>query len=571
MRKIATFAPIVLAVSLAMPGPAAPGPGDPGQLALKPQRTLATVTPPKISASKMDRPGPVKSPDPYYTIKVGEAEIYRDAKDPSLAYYKPVIRLARRIGTPLAEGVGSLAATLDGFRFQYYKFESGGNPKWASVQVVVALERPQDATLEAVQAKWKGITRLVALPLKLDGSTGTRMTLPYPPRAVAFSESGPSGAEGDNRWQYLSTNTRPTPPDLLTDGNNNALNEAKTKDFASLITSDLGDMPSFQPALEVRAVFSGWTGRSPFSRSLAAFKAAAPLRLMPSAAPGRRPSRRPRPPTKRAFQIGGQRFGVAVAQNIMLPRTVPLQLKHFGPIRDEFGVPLPVRLMHLQHHRPGVRAAVESLQRAELNAGAVPGQRTRRPDFAHPEHGSVLQPHGRDHQAVGFRNVLADLRSIHLSRREIPTHADESFEEFINAPLDAIGFAGLIADDEDQAVGGLDGEAFRWQVVAGQPLGGGLWTVSQHDRGRRHRLHDRQFHAGGRAEVPLEFLRTGGIRHGGNRRRTLAGLHQRHRRCAGAGRNFTRLRSSAQRSFSAAVAQALDKTPHTNTASTLIT
>ncbi|MCK7468556.1 MAG: hypothetical protein MZU91_10945 [Desulfosudis oleivorans] len=126
----------------------------------------------------------------------------------------------------------------------------------------------------------------MALPLKLDGSTGTRMTLPYPPRAVAFSESGPSGAEGDNRWQYLSTNTRPTPPDLLTDGNNSALNEAKTKDFASLITSDLGDMPSFQPAIEVRAVFSGWTGKSPLSRSLAVFKMAAPLKLMPSGASG---------------------------------------------------------------------------------------------------------------------------------------------------------------------------------------------------------------------------------------------------------------------------------------------
>jgi hypothetical protein len=286
MRKIATLALVVLAVSLAIPGPAAPGSGEPGQLVLKPQRTLATVTPPKISASKMDRPGPVKSPDPYYTIKVGEAEIYRDAKDPSLAYYKPVIRLARRVGTPLAEGVGSLAASLDAFRFQYYKFESGGNPKWASVQIVVALDRPQDATLEAVQAKWKGITRLVPLPLKLDGSTGTRMTLPYPPRAVAFSESGPSGAEGESRWQYLSTNTRPTPPDLLTDGNNSALNEAKTRDFASLITSDLGDMPSFQPTIEVRAVFSGWTGRSPLSRSLAAFRMAAPLKLMPSGPSG---------------------------------------------------------------------------------------------------------------------------------------------------------------------------------------------------------------------------------------------------------------------------------------------
>ena len=286
MRKFVTIILVFLALSLAKPGPATPGSGDPGQMVLKSQRTLTSISPPKTAASKMDRPGPVKSPDPYYTIKVGEAEIYRDAKDPALAYYKPVIRLARRAGTPLAEGVGQLASSLDAFRFQYYKFESGGNPKWASIQVVLALERPQDATLEAVQAKWKGITRLIPLLLKVDGSTGTRMTLPYPPRAVVFSETGPSGAEGDNRWQFLSTNTRPLPPDLLADGDNNALNEAKSRDFASLITSDLGDMPSFQPALEVRAVFAGWTGRSPLARNLAAFKTAVPLKLMPSGASG---------------------------------------------------------------------------------------------------------------------------------------------------------------------------------------------------------------------------------------------------------------------------------------------
>ena len=287
MRKIPILSLVVLLASLGSPETAGSGPGGPGQMTLKPlQRTMTRVAPPKTSASKMDRPGPVRSPDPYYTIKVGEAEVYRDAKDPSLAYYKPVVRLARRAGTPLAEGVGPLASTLDAFRFQYYRFESGGSPKWASIQVVIALDRPQDATLEAVQAKWKDVTRLVPLPLKLDGTTGARMTLPYPPRAVSFTESGPSGVEGENRWQFLSTNTRPTPPDLLTDANNNALNEAKAKNYASLITSDLGDMPSFQPVLEVRAVFPGWTGASPLSKTLAEFKTTVPLKLAPSGAPG---------------------------------------------------------------------------------------------------------------------------------------------------------------------------------------------------------------------------------------------------------------------------------------------
>jgi hypothetical protein len=287
MRKFLIVPLIILAAALVRPEASGSGPGGGGQVTLKPiQRTMTRVTPPKTAASKMDRPGPVRSPDPYYTIKVGDAEIYRDAKDPSLAYYKPVIRLARRAGTPLAEGVGPLASSLDGFRFQYYKFESGGTPKWASIQIVVALDRPQDATLEAVQAKWKGITRLVPLPLKIDGTTGTRMTLPYPPRAVSFSESGPAGAEGENRWQFLSTNTHPTPPDLMTDANNSALNEAKAKDYASLITSDLGDMPSFQPVLEVRAVFPGWSGATPLAKTLTMFKPAAGLRLTPAGGSG---------------------------------------------------------------------------------------------------------------------------------------------------------------------------------------------------------------------------------------------------------------------------------------------
>jgi len=297
MRKILILSLIVAVVSLA-----AAGPSGPGQAGLKPlQRAVTRISPPKTSASQMDRPGPVRSPDPYFTIKVGEAEIYRDAKDPSLAYYKPVIHLAKRAGTPLAEGVGPLAATLDALRFQYYKFESGGNPKWASVQVVVAIDRPRDLTLEAVQAKWKDVTRLVPLPLRIDAATGTRLTIPYPPRAVSFSEMGPSGAEGENRWQMLSTSTHPSPPDLMTDADNGVLNEAKAKDYASLITTDLGDMPSFQPVLEVRAVFPGWSGATPLGKTLVALRPAAGLKLAPAGGTGQGAA--PAPPAKSAVPM----------------------------------------------------------------------------------------------------------------------------------------------------------------------------------------------------------------------------------------------------------------------------
>jgi hypothetical protein len=234
-------------------------------------RINPAIITPKTGPAKMDRPGPVRSPDPYFTLRIGDSEVYRDAKDPTLAYYRPRLRLAKRTGTPLAEGVGELAATLDGFRLRYYRFESGGNPKWGDIQVIVAAERPADVTLETVQKSWSDVTRLLPLPLKLDATTGVRMTLPYPRRAVAFSQLEGTGPGEDATWYYFSTNTHPTPPDLLTDSDNNVLNEAKVRDFASLITSDLSDMPSFQPVLEVKAVWAGWVGASPLQRRIIPF------------------------------------------------------------------------------------------------------------------------------------------------------------------------------------------------------------------------------------------------------------------------------------------------------------
>jgi hypothetical protein len=222
----------------------------------------AKLAPPKTDYTSLNRPGPVRSPDPYFTLKLGEAEVYRDAEDHTRAYYRPILRLGTRANTPLAEAVGDLASELDGFRFRYYKFESGGSPKWADMQVVIVARRPEEATLENVQERWPQVTRLIPLPFTLDASTTARMTIPYPPRAVAFSQLEGSGGTDDSRWYCFSTNTHPTPPGLLTDSDNDVLNEAKARDFAALITSDLADMPSFQPKLEVRATYPSSQGPS---------------------------------------------------------------------------------------------------------------------------------------------------------------------------------------------------------------------------------------------------------------------------------------------------------------------
>jgi hypothetical protein len=241
----------------------------------------AEVAPPKTDYTRLDKPGPVQSSDPYFTLKLGEAQIYRDALDPTLAYYRPILRLGKRTGTPLAEGVGHLASELDGFRFRYYKFESGGMPKWADMQVVVVTERPEEATLENVQERWHGVTRLIPLPFKLDASPGPRLSIPYPPRTVTFSQLDASGGTDDLQWYYLSTNTHPAPPDLLTDEDNDALNETKARDFTALLTSDLSDMPSFQPTLEVRATYPGWQGASPLLRTIIKAMPRAVLQTVP--------------------------------------------------------------------------------------------------------------------------------------------------------------------------------------------------------------------------------------------------------------------------------------------------
>lgn len=255
---------------------------------VKVQNIIATpqiklVLPPtKIDYTKLDKPGPVNSPDPYFTLSFGDNRVYRDAKDPTLAYYQPIIRLGVRAGTPMAEGVGDLASELDGFLFKYYKFESGGNPKWANMHAVVVVEQPKDVTLEAVQERWRDVTRLIQLPIRFDTKKGVKMRIPYPERTVAFTELQAQGGINSDKWYYFTTNTKPTPPDLLTDVDNSTLNETKARDFISLITSDLSDMPSFQPTLEITVDYPCWTGISPVSRNIIRFKTLTPMKITPS-------------------------------------------------------------------------------------------------------------------------------------------------------------------------------------------------------------------------------------------------------------------------------------------------
>ena len=294
MRTLRTALLSLCLVSLAGPAAALNVRIPPSTAAIKSVRVAGKLAPPKTDYTKLDKPGPVCSPDPYFTLKLGEAEVYRDAKDHSLAYYRPILHLGRRSGTPLAAGVGELAPELDGFRFRYHKFESGGSPKWADMQVIVVAERPEEATLENVQERWPQVTRLIPMPLALAPSSGVRMTIPYPARAVTFSQLEASGGTDDRRWYCFSTSTHPTPPDLLTDSDNDALNEAEARDFVALITSDLSDMPSFQPLLQVRATYPGWQGASPVLRTLVPALIAKPVQLAPAAAKSKpKPSSRP--------------------------------------------------------------------------------------------------------------------------------------------------------------------------------------------------------------------------------------------------------------------------------------
>jgi hypothetical protein len=322
MKRLASALALVLVT-------AAAGAATLDTIRLAPVRTIVTPVKlrpiaigPKTPASKMDRPGPVSSPDPYFTFRIDGNDVYRDAKDPSLAYYRPILKLAKRAGTPLAEGVGELAATLDAFRFRYYRFESGGNPKWGDLQVVVIAEKPAAVTLEAVQRTWPSVHQLVPLPFRLDATTGVRMTLPYPPRAVTFSQLALKGGADDAPWYHFSTNLRPTPPQLLTDADNNVLNEAKVRDFASLITSDLGDMPSFQPVLEVKATYPGWSGRSPLMIDLIRPMPRLTLPMTPSPAPRISPA--PRYPLLPFTTMAAAPVAPAAVEPRVMPRVTPV-------------------------------------------------------------------------------------------------------------------------------------------------------------------------------------------------------------------------------------------------------
>ncbi len=312
MRNRTSLLLYLIATLMVQPAAAATVQVTPSRVILKDVQMRAELAPPKIDYTKLNRPGPVQSPDPYFTLRLGEAEIYRDAKDTTLAYYRPILRLGKRADTPLAEGVGELAAELDGFRFRYYKFESGGSPKWANMQVVVVAERPEEATLENVKERWPDIARLIPLPFRLDARTGVKLDLPYPPRVCTFSKLEATGGTEDLRWYYFSTNTRPTPPDLLTDEDNDCLNETKARDFAALIISDLADMPSFQPTLEVRAVFPGWRGKSPLIRNLAPVLKMKPVLIAPAGNTGSG-STRSTGKTRRTLRIPMQLTGQPIA------------------------------------------------------------------------------------------------------------------------------------------------------------------------------------------------------------------------------------------------------------------
>jgi len=125
------------------------------------------------------------------------------------------------------------------------------------------------------------------------------MTIPYPPRAVTFSHAELLGGDDDlKRWRF-STNIQPTPSVLLSDSDNDSLNETKARDFTALITSDLSGMPAFQPVLEIRAVYPGWSGASPLLRAVMAKPLRTLIQPIEKIAPASKPTRRISPGTIR--------------------------------------------------------------------------------------------------------------------------------------------------------------------------------------------------------------------------------------------------------------------------------
>ena len=226
------------------------------------RKDMVIFTQPTDQGFQFSKSGPVVSSDPYYTTKVGEVRIYRDALDSTLAYYEPEFRIGNRFGSALGQDLSdSLAKSLDGFLFRYTNFDNTSPVKWGQVQIVITTVKPDCVTLESVQKQWKNITRLKPLSLRIS-SSGPILSIAYPERKLFLNHLVESRSHDEGQmWLYESVKT-PTPALLQNSGDDVILNRDETVDFLQIITADLDDLPAFMAQLAIESSFDAWVVKS---------------------------------------------------------------------------------------------------------------------------------------------------------------------------------------------------------------------------------------------------------------------------------------------------------------------
>lgn len=211
---------------------------------------------------KFSSGGAVISTDPYYTGQIGEYRVFRDAVDPTLAYYEPIISIGSRMGTTLGQNTpDTLASQLAGVIFVYHNFDNPNPVKWGQAKTAISAKRPDPVTVEAVKSMWKTVVSLRALPVVPDPK-GPEISIRYPAAVTLRLANLVEKAESENctTWVFQSSD-RPSPLNLSETRPNDMLNETETRSLLQVVSQV--EIPGFEAQLKMNFTYPAWKVISP--------------------------------------------------------------------------------------------------------------------------------------------------------------------------------------------------------------------------------------------------------------------------------------------------------------------
>lgn len=221
--------------------------------------TRAEITP---AVFKFSSGGAVISTDPYFTGQIGEYRIFRDAVDPTLAYYEPIFSIGSRLGTTLGQNTPeALASRLAGVLFIYHNFDNPNPVKWGQAKAVISAKRPEQVTLDAVKSMWKTVVSLRALPVVPDPK-GPELSIRFPSTVtLRFANLVEKVESGNGTMWVFQSSDRPTPQNLSETRPNDMLNESETRSLLQVVSQV--EIPGFEAQLKMNFTYPAWKVVSP--------------------------------------------------------------------------------------------------------------------------------------------------------------------------------------------------------------------------------------------------------------------------------------------------------------------